>query len=64
LKLDKNKAKKRYLKPNLILYGNIADLTKGPGGSFADGGSGLQGLNDPRDVNPGGGGKPPGPGRG
>ena len=53
MKLDKNKdkAKKRYLKPNLILYGNITELTKGMAGSAPDGMSGLQGL--------GGGGKPP-----
>ncbi len=46
--LDKNKdkAKKRYLKPNLILYGTIAELTKGSGGSFADGGSTFQGFGD------------------
>jgi hypothetical protein len=48
MKLDKNKdkAKKKYLKPNLILYGNIAELTKGTGSGAPDGGSGRQGLGD------------------
>lgn len=48
MKLDKNKdkAKKRYLKPNLILYGNIAELTKGMGSDAPDGLSGQQGRGD------------------
>jgi len=43
------KNQKKYCKPRIIHYGSVTDLTKGPGGSVADGASGRQGFGGPPD---------------